>query len=68
MKNNERLEQEKLVKQKRDEEWKKFIANKKYGHEKYMHEKLEKEYNEKVLMPELEKKKIALKEKRDFYK
>lgn len=33
-----------------------------------MHEKLEEEYKEKILMPELEKKKNELKEKRDFFK
>lgn len=65
---HERQEAEKLAKQKRDEEWKKFVIKKKQNKDHYLHEKLEKEYNEKVIMPELEKKKLALKEKREFHK
>lgn len=50
----ERKEQEREIKAKRDEEWKKFRQKQKTN--KYMHEKLEEDYNNKVLMPELEKK------------
>ena len=61
-----RKEEEKIIKAERDKEWKKF--KNKVKHTKYMHEKLEEEYNQNVLMPELEKKKNELREKRDFYK
>lgn len=57
-----------MAKAKRDEEWKKYIVNKRKNKDDYLHEKLEKDYKEKVLMPELEKKKLALREKREFYK
>lgn len=63
----EQKEKERLAKEKRDEEWKKFQQAQKTNNQ-YLHEKLEQEFNEKVLMPELEKKKQVLKEKRDFYK
>lgn len=64
----ERMEKDKLVKQKREEEFKKYKAKVKTNKNGYMHEKLEKEYQEKVLMPELEKKKQVLKEKREFFR
>ncbi|CAI2362401.1 unnamed protein product [Moneuplotes crassus] len=61
-----RKEEEKLIQIEREKEWKKLQS--KIKNTKYMHEKLEEEYQQNVLMPELEKKKNELKEKRDFYK
>jgi len=59
-------EKERLNKIEQDKEWRKFQSNVK--HVQYSHQKLEKDYNEKVLMPELEKKKNELKKKREFHK
>jgi hypothetical protein len=66
MENLEQKEKEKLLKLERDKEWKKFQV--KVKDQKYMHQKLEEEYKKNVEMPELEKKKNDLKEKREFYK
>lgn len=55
-----------MLKAKQDKEWRRFKS--KQRNQKYMHEKLEEEYQQKVLMPELERKKLELKEKRDFFK
>lgn len=66
MENLEQKEKEKILKLERDKEWKKFQV--KVKDQKYMHQKLEEDYKKNVEMPELEKKKNELKEKREFYK
>lgn len=62
----EKREREKLDRLKQEAEWKKL--KKKISNQKYLHEKYEEDFNQKVVIPELEKKKEELKEKREFYK
>ena len=62
----EKRERNKLERMQKEAEWKKL--KKKINNEKYIHEKIEEDYNQKIIMPELEKKKEELKEKREFYK
>ena len=62
----EKQEKIKIERLQKEKEWKQ--RHKKLKGQKYLHEKIEEDYEQKVLMPELEKKKNELKEKRDFYK
>lgn len=66
MEQMEKREREKLERLKKDDEWKKL--KKKITNQKYLHEKYEEDFNQKVIIPELEKKKEELKEKRELYK